>query len=72
MNFVIDLSVLKNQKKDIYNLILVIVNKLFKMFYYKQVKTMINIAKLANIDINHHSFSNSIISYKSALSSSIF
>lgn len=63
------LPILKNWKKDDYNLILVIVDKLTKIIYYKLVKTIINIVKLVNliirIFIKYYSLLNSILSNNS-------
>ena len=51
MDFVIKLLVLTNWESKTYDSILVIVNKLIKMVYYKPVKIMINTPSLAKVMI---------------------
>lgn len=71
MNFIITLLISKDLKGNNYNFIIVIVNKLTKIVYYKPVKTIINLAGLVEVIINiivrYYSLSNSIINYKNAL-----
>ena len=65
MDFAIDLLISINQKKDSYNLILIIIDWLIKIIYYKLVKVMIDAFGLVEVIINvvlrHHSLSNFII-----------
>ncbi len=49
MDFVIRLSVFINQKGDIYNLILVIINWLTKIVHYKLLKITIDIFSLIEV-----------------------
>ena len=52
MDFVTDLMLSANWKGDNYDSILVIVNYLIKMVYYKPVKVSINALRLAKIIID--------------------
>ncbi len=52
MDFVIGLSIPANWKSNSYNSILVIVDQLTKMVYYKPVKVTINALSLAEMIIN--------------------
>ena len=52
MDFVINLPILTNSKGNSYNSILVIVNWLIKIVYYKLVKININTLGLAKSIIN--------------------
>lgn len=65
MDFVIGLSVLTNWIGENHNSILVIVNWLTKMVYYKSVKVTINTPGLVdvilNVVIQHYSLPDSII-----------
>ena len=65
-----------NWKKDSYNFILVIVDSLTKMVYYKPVKNTIDAPGLAEVIINvvirHHGFPDSIVTDKSSLFTSKF
>ena len=65
MDFVMDLQILTNLKKDNYNSILIIVDSLTRIVYYKLVKIIINVSDLIKIIINvvirHDSLSDSII-----------
>ena len=65
MDFVTDLPISADKKGDSYNLILVIVNWLTKMVYYKPVKVTIIVLGLAKLIINvimrHHRVSKSIV-----------
>ena len=65
MDFVTGLPILTNEKGDRYNSILIIIDWLIKMVYYKPVKVTINISGLAEVIIDvvvrHHSLSDSII-----------
>ena len=49
MNFLTGLPVLTNRKCETYNSILVIVNGLIKMVYYKPVKINIDALRLAKV-----------------------
>lgn len=65
INFVIRLLILTNWKSKTYNSILIIINWLIKIIYYKLVKNTINTAGLAKVTFNmivlYHSLLNSII-----------
>lgn len=52
IDFVIRLPVLMDWKSEKFNLILVIVNQLTKMIYYKLVKVTIDTSKLEKVIIN--------------------
>ena len=71
MDFVTGLLVSINWKSETYNSILVIVNRLTKMVYYKPVKVTINALGLAKVILDvvvwHHGLPNSIISDKGSL-----
>lgn len=66
MNFVTELPDFTNWKGKIYNFILVIVDLLTKMVYYKPVKITFNAPSLAKVIINvvirHHGLHSSIVS----------
>ena len=66
IDFVTGLLLFADWKSDSYNTILVVINCLTKMVYYKLVKVIINTPRLANIIIEvmvqHHSLFDSIIS----------
>ncbi len=66
MDFVTGLPISTNWKGEIYDSILVIVNRLPKIIHYKPVKVTINALALAEIIIKvvvqHHNLPNSIIS----------
>ena len=47
-----DLSLSTNLKNNSYNLILVILNRLIKMMYYKLVKDIINTLRQVEVIIN--------------------
>ena len=65
MDFVTCLPILTNWKRDIYDSILVIIDWLTKMIYYKHIKVTINALGLIEIIINvivrYHDFSDSIV-----------
>lgn len=65
MYFIIDLPLSVDWKGNIYNSILVIVDCLPKMVYYKLVKTTINIVGLAkiivDIEISYYGLLESIV-----------
>ncbi len=65
MNFITSLPISVNWKGDSYDLILVIIDRLTKMIYYKPVKVIINIPGLAKMIINmvvrHYSVPKSIV-----------
>lgn len=64
-NFIICLLLSTNWKNKSYKLILIIINCLIKMVYYKQVKVIITATKLIRVIIDmvvlYHGFSHSII-----------
>ncbi len=76
MDFVIGLPISADWKSDSYNSILVIVNRLTKMVYYKPVKVKIDVPGLAKVIINvvvhHHGVSESIVTDRSSLFTSKF
>ena len=65
MDFVTGLPISINWKKDSYNFILVIIDRLTRMVHYKPVKITINTFGLAEVIIDvvvrHYSFLNSIV-----------
>ena len=65
MIFITGLQILINKKRDNYDSILVIIDRLTKIVYYKPVKIIINILGLVEVIINvvirHHSFPNLIV-----------
>ena len=65
IDFVIGLSILTDWKGNSYDSILVIVNRLIKMVYYKPVKVTIDAPGLADVIINvvvrHHGLLDSIV-----------
>ncbi len=65
MDFVVGLSVSTNRKDESYNSILVIIDRLTKIVYYKLVKIMIDTLGLAKVIIDmivyHHGISESIV-----------
>lgn len=71
MSFITNLLIPNNQKKDVYNFILVIVNKITQTINYKLVITYINTTQEGEIFINmvvrQYSFSKSVIRNKNAL-----
>ena len=71
MKFVTSLLILMDLKRDSYDSILVIVNWLTKMVYYKQVKVTINIISLAEVIINlvmkHYGLPDSIVTNQKLL-----
>lgn len=52
MNFITNLQILTNEKYESYDFILIIINYLKKMAYYKLIKIIINISDLAEIMID--------------------
>lgn len=52
MDFVTGFLIAANKKVKTYDLILVIVNRLIKIIYYKPVKVIINISSLVQLIIN--------------------
>ncbi len=66
MDFVIELSITTNWKGEIYDLILVIVDRLTKMVYYEPIKVAINASSLADVILNvivrHYGLPDSIVS----------
>ena len=71
MDFVTGLLILTDWKRDSYNSILVIVNRLTKMVYYRPVKVTIDASGFAEIIINivirHHGLSDSIVTNQGLL-----
>ena len=71
MVFVTGLAISTNWKRDSYDSILVIVDRLTKMVYYKPIKITINASRLAEVIINvvvrHYSLSNLIMTDKGSL-----
>ena len=71
MDFVTGLSISTNWKRDSYDFILVIVDRLTKMVYYEPIKITINVPSLAEIIIYvvicHHGLPNSIVTDKGSL-----
>ena len=65
MDFVIGLLLSADWKNNIYDLILVIIDRLTKIVYYEPVKVTIDISRLTKVIINmvvqYHDLSNSII-----------
>ncbi len=76
MDFVSGLSILADKKSDIYNLILVIIDRLMKMVHYEPIKVTINARGLAkgisDVVVRHHRIPESIITDKSLLFTSKF
>ena len=76
MDFITDLPILTDWKRDSYNSILVIVNRLTKMVHYKPVKDTIDAPGLAkvitNVIVRHHGLPNSIVSHRGSLFTSKF
>ena len=76
MDFVTSLPILTDWKGDSYDSILVIINRLTKMVYYKPVKVTINAPGLAEVSIDvvvrHHGLSNSIVTNRGLLFTSKF
>ena len=76
MDFITRLSILADWKGDNYNSILVIVNQLTKMVYYKPVKVTIDAPGLAevilNVVVRHYGISDSIVTDRGLLFTSKF
>ena len=76
MDFVTALPVLINWKRDSYNPILVIVDWLTKMVYYKLVKIILDAPKLAQVIIDvvvrHHGLPDLIVTDRGSLFPSKF
>ena len=76
MDFVTGLPISTDWKGDSYDSILVIVDRLTKMVYYKPVKVTIDALGLAEVIINvvvrHHGLSDSIITDRGSLFTSKF
>ena len=76
MNFVTDLPILTDWKKNSYNLILVIIDRLLKIVYYKLIKVIIDAPGLSEVIINvvvrYHDFLDSIITNQRLLFTSKF
>ena len=76
MDFVTDLPLSANWKGDIYDSILVIVDRLTKMMHYKPVKVPIDAPGLAEVIIDvvvrHHGLPESIINDRGAIFTSKF
>ena len=71
MDFVTDLPISTNWKGDSYNFILVIINRLTKMVYYKPVKITINAPGLTEVIIDvvvqYYGLPNSIVTNRGSL-----
>ncbi len=71
IDFIIGLIISANRKSNSYDLILVIVDQLTKLVYYKPVKITINTLDLAEVIINvivhHHRVSELIITDRGSL-----
>ena len=71
MNFVTGLPISTNWKKDSYDSILVIVDRLTKMIHYKPVKIIIDVPGFSKVIINmviqNHCFLDSIVTNRSSL-----
>ena len=76
MDFVTGLPLSSDWKGNNYNSILVIINRLTKMVYYKPVKITIDAPELAKVTIDvvvqHHGLPDSIISDRGAIFTSKF
>ena len=76
MDFVTSLFILIDWKGDSYNFILIIIDRLTNMVYYKPVKITIDIPSLVEIIIDvviwHHGLPNSIMTSKSSVINSRF
>ena len=76
MDFVTGLPILTDWKGDSYDSILVIVDRLTKMVYYKPVKVTINAPGLAEVIIDvvvrHHGLPDSIVTDRGLLFTSKF
>lgn len=76
MDFVTGLTISINWKRETYDLILVIVNYLIKMVYYKPIKVLIDAPSLTeviiDIVIRYYSLPNSIISDQGPIFNSKF
>ena len=76
MDFVTGLPISTDWKGDSYDLILVIVDRLTKMVYYKPVKVTIDAPGLAEVIINvvvrHHGLPDSIVTDRGSLFTSKF
>ena len=76
MDFVTKLPVSTNWKDETYDSILVIVNRLIKMIYYKLVKVTINVPGLTKVIIKvvvqYHGLSDSIVSDRGSVFTSKF
>ena len=76
MNFITKLLILIDLKRDSYNSILVIIDWLIKIVYYKPIKIIINAPGLANVILNvvvwQHGLFDPIVSDKSLLFTSKF
>ena len=62
MDFITDLPILTDSKRDSYDLVFVIVDWFTKMVYYKPVKVTIDASSLAevifDVVVRHHGLSN--------------
>ena len=76
IDFVTRLPLFADWKSDNYDLILIIVNYLTKMVYYKPVKVIIDVERLAEVIIDilvwHHSLPDFIINDYGAIFTSKF
>ena len=69
IDFITRLSILTNYKDESYNFILVIIDRLIKIVYYKLIKIIINSSRLAkvifDIVVHYYGFFNLIVTDKS-------
>ena len=76
MDFVTKLPISTNLKRESYDSILVIIDWLIKIVYYKLVKVTTNALELAKVTLDvvvwHHGLSNSIVLNKGSLFTSKF
>ena len=76
MDFVTGLPISTDWKRDNYDLILVIVDRLIKMVHYKPVKVTIDASGLAEVIIDvvvrHHDLTHSIVTDRGSLFTSKF
>ena len=76
MDFVTGLPISTDKKGDSYDFILVIINWLTKMVYYKPVQVTINASRLAEVILDivvwHHDLLDSIVSDRDSVFTSKF
>ncbi len=74
MDFVTGLPISADWKRDSYDSILVIVDRLTKIIHYEPVKVMIDVPGLTEIDVvvRHHGVPESIVTDRGSVFRSIF